>query len=235
MNAGSQKTFWTGNEPIAGKTVLVHAEQGFGDFVQFCRYLPMVRELGANVVEAKARLIPLLKTLAGEFVFVDTGLPDFDFYCSILDLPRAFKTRLESVPTKVPYLFADPKKQECVRARLGATSAPRIGLVWSGNPARQVDRQRSIPLKLLEPLLRQPLAFHCLQKDIAPEERALMESFGVQAHSEEQNDFSDTAALIAGMDLVVSIDTAVAHIAGAMGKAPVYFPSKSHHIQKNLQ
>jgi tetratricopeptide (TPR) repeat protein len=222
MSAG--RPLWTGNEPISGKTLLVIPEQGFGDFVQFCRYLPMVRELGANiVVEAKARLIPLLKTLPGEFVFIEAAspLPDFDFYCPIMSLPRAFKTRLETIPAKVPYLFADAVKRDLVLARLDAKSAPRIGLVWSGNPARQADRLRSIPLKQLEPLLRQDFAFHCLQKEISPEERALMDSFRLLAHAGEQDDFSDAAALITCMDLVVTIDTAVAHIAGAMGK-PVW-------------
>jgi tetratricopeptide (TPR) repeat protein len=215
---------WTGAEPLAGKTLLVNAEQGYGDFVQFCRYLPMVRKLGANVVvEAKKRLLPLLTTLEGDFVFVEAGrpLPEFDLYCPIMSLPRAFGTRLETIPAKVPYLFAEPEKQNLVLTRLGAKGVPRIGLVWSGSPGQKADRLRSISFIRLEPLLRMPFEFHCLQKEIGPEDLPALNSFGIQTHHDEQNDFSDAAALIACTDLVITVDTAVAHVAGAMGK-PVW-------------
>jgi tetratricopeptide (TPR) repeat protein len=222
--AKPEQPLWTGEQPIAGRTLLVHYEQGLGDFVQFCRYVPMVRALGAQViVEAKKRLLPLLTTLEGDYVFIERGsaFPDFDFYCPVMSLPRAFKTTLETIPAKVPYLFADRGKQIQVEARLGAKTMPRIGLVWSGNPGQKADPFRSIPLRLLAPLFDLPFAFHSLQKEIRPGDEAIMEAFRIVPHQDEQNDFSDAAALIACMDLVVTVDTAVAHVAGAMGK-PVW-------------
>lgn len=220
MSADSGRTLWSGEEDIVGKTLLVHTEQGFGDVVQFCRYLPMLR--GAKVVvQAKARLLPLLRTLEGEYDFIDTPPPNFDFYCPIMSLPRAFATRLDTIPADVPYLFAEAEKQERVLARLGEKTAPRIGLVWSGNPGHKTDGIRSIPLERLAPLLQRPFEFHCLQKEISPGDRVLMEAAHVRPHDSEQDDFGDAAALIAAMDLVITVDTAIAHVAGAMGK-PVW-------------
>jgi Flp pilus assembly protein TadD len=220
----SRQRLWTGDQPIAGKTLLVRPEQGYGDFVQFARYIPMLRSLGANtIVETLPRLVPLLATLDCDATIIEAGrpLPPFDLFCPIMSLPRAFRTRLETVPAKVPYLFADPQKQSRCLERLGGKTAPRIGLVWSGSPKHPADRLRSVALQSLEPVLRQPLEFHALQKDISLTDAALMSAFRIRPHDEEQDDFSDAAALIACMDLVVTVDTAVVHIAGAMG-APVW-------------
>ena len=216
---------WTGDQPLAGKTLLVHAEQGLGDFVQFCRYAPMALSLGAKVViEVPKRLLPLLLTLKGDFIFVEKGrpLPDFDLHCPVMSLPLAFKTRLETIPAEVPYLFADPDKRQEWRRRLGDKTRPRIGLVWSGNPQHKSDRSRSIALKRFAPLLQLPFEFHSLQIEIQPEDAAALPEFPqLRTHRDDQNDFSDAAALIAAMDLVITVDTAVAHIAGALGK-PVW-------------
>lgn len=222
MSPDSGRKLWSGGDSITGKTLLVHSEQGFGDFVQFCRYLPMLRGVHV-VVQAKARLLPLLRTLEGEYDFIDTTspLPDFEYYCPIMSLPRAFGTRLETIPAKVPYLFAEPQKQQRMLTRLGEKTASRIGLVWSGNPSHKTDRLRSVPLERLTGLLQRPFEFHCLQKEISAADAVLMEAKEIRRHDDVQDDFSDAAALIAGMDLVIAVDTAIAHIAGAMGK-PVW-------------
>jgi len=219
-----ERPLWNGDTPLAGKTLLLQAEQGYGDFIQFARYLPLLCGQGARViVEAGKRLLPLLATLEGEYEFVATGatMPAFELYCPVMSLARAFKTTLETVPAKLPYLFADPGKRNDILARLGEKTAPRIGLVWSGNPKHPADRARSVPLEKLAPLLAQPFAFHALQKDIRPDDEAPMQAFKIADHRDEQNDFSDAAALVAAMDLIVSVDTVVAHLAGAMGK-PVW-------------
>jgi tetratricopeptide (TPR) repeat protein len=218
-----ERPFWKAEE-IAGKTLLVQSEQGFGDFIQFARYLPQLCGLGARViVEAGKRLLPLLATLEGKYEFVAKGgtLPAFDYYCPVMSLARAFKTTLQTVPASLPYLFAAPDKRREVLARLGEKTAPRIGLVWSGNPRQPADRVRSVPLEKLARVLAQPFAFHALQKEIRPEDEARMQAFKIADHRDEQNDFSDAAALIAAMDLIVTVDTVVAHLAGAMGK-PVW-------------
>lgn len=214
---------WLGEHPLIGKTIFIHAEQGFGDFIQFCRYVPMVEALGANVVlEAPAALIPLVKTLAGGFRIVKRGdpLPSFDLHCPIMSLPLAFATTVESIPAKVPYLFVDAGKKAAWHRRLGATTKPRIGLAWSGSPTQHNDRRRSMPLQTLEPLLRLPIEFHALQTEIRPGDAAyLQRSNRVHLHQDELRDFSDTAALTSEMDLVISVCTSVAHLAGALGKS----------------
>jgi len=216
---------WLGERLANGKTIFIHAEQGLGDFIQFCRYAPMVEALGAGVVlEVPAALIPLAKTLHGKFRIVKRGdpLPSFDLHCPIMSLPLAFGTTVESIPAKVPYLFADAGKQEAWHRRLGTKTIPRIGLAWSGSPAQHYDRRRSMPLQTLEPVLRLPIEFHALQTEIRPGDAAyLQETNRVHLHQDELHDFSDTAALASEMDLVISVCTSVAHLAGALGK-PVW-------------
>ncbi len=222
--ADSRRKLWLGEESVAGKTVLVRSEQGYGDVIQFCRYAPMLHALGAKVVlEAKARLLPLLRTLDRDIAVVETGsaLPAFDYFCPVMSLPKAFQTTLETIPAPIPYLFADPHKQSLCEERLGAKTAPRIGLVWSGNPNQPANRVRSVPLADLQPLLELPFAFHALQKEFAPGDEALMARTHIVRHDAEQNDFADAAALIACMDLVVTVDSVLANLAGAMGK-PVW-------------
>ena len=216
---------WLGEQPVAGKTLLLHAEVGLGDSLQFCRYVPMVEALGAKVIlEVPPQMVSLVQTLAGDFTVVEKGqpLPDFDLHCPAMSLPLVFKTTLNSVPATIPYLHADPDKQTLWRQRLGAKDKPRIGLIWSGLMRGNIDanpaKKRSIPLGLLEPLLHLPLEFHSLQKNYLAEDVALLKEFTqIKTHQDELHDFSDTAALIKEMDLVISIDTSVAHLVGALG------------------
>jgi tetratricopeptide (TPR) repeat protein len=219
------RPLWLGDAPLDGKTLLIHAEQGFGDAIQFCRYAPIAAARGAHVViETQKALLPLLATLKGDFVFVETGreLPDFDYHCPIMSLPLAFKTTLDTIPGETPYLFADPEKRLAWRKKLGDKKARRIGLAWSGQPGLLSDRNRSLPLGALAPLLDKPYEFHALQKDIRPRDAETLKDFPQLAlHRDELNDFADTAALTAEMDLVISVDTVIAHLAGSMAK-PVW-------------
>ncbi len=216
---------WLGREALRGRRILLHAEAGLGDTIQFCRYVPLVSALGAQVVlEVQAPLQSLLSTLGGERRIVRRGdfLPEFDFHCPLLSLPLALKTTVASIPAAVPYLFADPEKVNDWRMRLGAVSRPRVGLAWSGSALYRNDRERSMPVGLLAGLLSVPFEFHVLQKEVRPDDLSTLQRLGpVQWHGERLNDFSDTAALVELMDLVVSVDTSVAHLAGALGR-PVW-------------
>lgn len=213
---------WLGGEPLQGRRILLHAEAGLGDTIQFCRYAPLVAALGAQVVlEVPAPLQNLVSTLKGTHEVVKRGdpLPAFDLHCPLMSLPLAMKTTVATIPARVPYLFADPAKVDDWRRRLGPRSRPRIGLAWSGSSIYKNDRERSVPLGLLTEPLALPVEFHVLQKDIRPEDLSALERLDqVRVQADRLNDFSDTAALLEMMDLVISVDTSVAHLAGAMGK-----------------
>ncbi|WP_144152942.1 tetratricopeptide repeat protein [Paraburkholderia sp. BCC1885] len=214
---------WTGAEPLAGRTILLYAEQGLGDTLQFCRYVPIVKALGATVVlEAQPELKSLLATLPGVDEFVDrsTGapLPPFDLYCPLLSVPLAVHTDLSSIPCDVPYLQADPALVAKWQTRLGEQTRPRIGLVWSGNPKHLNDRNRSIPLTSLLPLMTDRFEWISLQKVVRDEDQDTLAGSAVRHFGEQIVDFADTAALLATVDCVLSVDTSVAHLAGALGK-----------------
>jgi len=220
------KQQWLGELPVADKRILIHTEQGFGDFIQFCRYVVLLAELAAKViVEAPSAVFPLICSLKGQNITViELGqpIPEYDLQLPIMSLPLAFKTTLKTIPAVVPYLYADTDKQRIFAQGSGNKTLPRIGLVWSGSTKHKNDSVRSIPLKQLAPLLMLPFEFHSLQKEIKPEELKTLAKFsGLHPHQHELHDFSDTAALIQEMDIVISVDTSVAHLAGALGK-PVW-------------
>jgi tetratricopeptide (TPR) repeat protein len=215
---------WLGEQNISGKTVLLHAEQGHGDTIQFCRYATLLAERGARVVlEVQPALKSLLLGLAGVQQVVARGekLPDFDFHCPLLSLPLACRTTLQT-PARVPYLTPTPGLVQSWRARLPATGAPRIGLAWSGNPQHQNDRNRSIVLNRLAPLLDFGGTLVSLQKELREDDRQWLAAHPEVRHfGDDFSDFADTVALISLLDVVILVDTAVAHLAGAMGK-PVW-------------
>jgi tetratricopeptide (TPR) repeat protein len=222
---GFQEPRWLGNTPIAGKRLLIHQEQGLGDCIHFARYVQMAVNLGAEVIlEAVSSLIPLLKSLkpACEFVPLGAPLPHFDCYIPLMSLPLAFGTTLENMPPSKPYLFAESERAKIWSQRLGSQVKPRVGLVWSGSTIHKNDHNRSMPLKELLPVLSLPLEFHCLQKEIRSDDLACLEALPmIHTYDDGIKDFADTAALISLMDLVISVDTSVAHLSGAMGK-PVW-------------
>ncbi len=216
---------WLGEGSIAGKTILLHSEQGFGDTIHFSRYVPLVAACGADVIlEVQAPLQVLLTSLAGASKVIAKGnpLPDFDVHCSLLSLPLAFGTQLETIPCDQPYLTASPQALENWNARLGPKRAFRIGLVWSGNAGHRRDRDRSLRLQTLLPLLDIGATFVSLQKEVRSDDAAILKDHSnIVDFADALEDFADTAALISNLDLVISADTSVAHLAGALGK-PVW-------------
>ena len=220
---------WSGTESLTEKTILVYAEQGLGDTIQFCRYAKLLAERGARVVlEVQRPLRSLFAGLAGVDMLLSPGdaLPTFDFYSPLLSLPLAFGTDMNSVPAPRNYLAADPARVAAWRSRLEmpgrSATTRRIGLVWAGNPTLTQDRHRSVPLEALLSLAAPGLQFCSLQKDLRPGDRELLSTRPEILHfGDDLDDFADTAALIECLDLVISVDTAVAHLAGALGK-PVW-------------
>jgi tetratricopeptide (TPR) repeat protein len=215
---------WFGGEEIAGKTLLLHSEQGFGDTIQFCRYAPLVAGRGARVIlEVEEPLQGLLTGLAGTTQVIAKGhrLPDFDLQCPLLSLPLAFRTQPETIPSAAVYLRAPDRALLKWGARL-PSKRPRIGIAWSGNAKHLRDRERSIDLRDLLPLVNVDATIVSLQKEVrAADGTTLKERGGIVHFGHELENFSDTAALISHLDLVISVDTAIAHLAGALGK-PVW-------------
>lgn len=225
----SQRTFskplWLGQESLQGKTILLHSEQGLGDTIQFCRYAKLVADLGARVIlEIQKPLVSLLAGLDGVDALVTKGsvLPPYQFHCPLMSLPLALQTRVDNIPAAGGYLKADPGKVEKWRAMLGNKTKPRVGLVWSGNHLHKNDLNRSIPLADFASLLNSNIEYVCLQKDVKEADRTVLATHtGIRRFDAELGDFSDTAALCELLDLVISVDTSVAHLAGALGK-PVW-------------
>ncbi len=219
------KLAWRGQSSLQGKTLLIQCEQGMGDVIQFCRYVPRLQDLGAKLLfEVPKPLLSLLATLACDATLVEKGsqLPHFDAYCPAMSLPMVCKTELATVPNAAPYLFSDPQKVTGWQQCLGPKTKPRIGLVWSGNEKHKNDANRSIGLEAIVGLASLPVEFHSLQKEYRESDKeALKQHSWIALHHDELKDFSDTAALVACMDLVISVDTSVAHVAGALGK-PVW-------------
>jgi hypothetical protein len=210
---------WTGAQSLKGRTILLHAEQGFGDAIQFVRYAPLVAERGASVVlEVQPELARLMASVAGVARVVARGdkLVPFDLHCPLMSLPRAFGTSVDTVPAATPYL--------CVSAAEAAVWAlplpqgrPRIGICWAGRSSHDNDSNRSLLLARFADIWDGVDAdVVSLQYRPSDEERAMLKSRGVVELSARLHDFADTAALIENLDLVVSVDTAVAHLAGAL-------------------
>jgi tetratricopeptide (TPR) repeat protein/ADP-heptose:LPS heptosyltransferase len=212
---------WLGTEDIVGKTLLLHAEQGLGDTIQFCRYAKLVKALGARVIlEVPKALLGLLSGLEGVDELIEKGkaLPAFDCHCPLLSLPLAFKTDLTNIPSPKPYLAASSQKTAEWAQRLGAKSKPRVGLVWSGSTAHKNDPNRSLTLQQLLPHLPGCCEYVSLQKEVREADVQVLEGSGIGHYEQHIKDFVDTAALCQLMDLVISVDTSVAHLAGALGK-----------------
>jgi tetratricopeptide (TPR) repeat protein len=234
MNAAIDRgEAWDGGS-LAGRTILLHAEQGFGDTIQFVRYAPMVARLGARVVlEVPAPLVRLMGSVAGVAQVVPRGeaVPEYDTHCALMSLPWRFGTVMATIPATIPYLAADGRAvADAVIAPLAGRPGdrrPLVGLVWAGGThlddmdSHLIDRRRSIPAAALAPLgAVDRVRFVSLQKPAAT-----MPGFNMIDPMPWVEDFADTAAVIAQLDLVVAVDTAVAHLAGAMGK-PVWLLSR---------
>ena len=210
---------WLGQGAIAGKSLLLYNEQGLGDTLQFCRYVPVLQAMGAKV--SLAVQAPLVRLLADQWpgVAVAESFADvsgFDLATPLMSLPLALGTTLETIPAAVPYLRAP------ALAAMEKPGRPRVGLVWSGSTGHKNDKNRSIPLEILAPLFALPVDWVCLQPEIREADAVWLAAHpAVQLARPALHDFVETAQIIAGLDLVVTVDTSAAHLAGALGK-PVW-------------
>ena len=215
---------WKG-EPLGGERILLYAEQGFGDTLQFVRYVPLVAARGGQVVlEVQPGLRRLLSGTDGASQVMSRGetLPEFTWQCPLLSLPLAFGTELHTIPARVPYVYPDSTQVAAWQQRLQGNTR-RIGLAWAGNPSMHRNRLRSIPLELLVPLMKVAgTTFYSLQVGPGSEQvKQMPPDVRLIDLAPELKDFADTAAIVANLDLVISVDSSVAHLAGAMGK-PVW-------------
>ena len=222
LRAPFRKPVWTGQE-LRGKTILLRAEQGIGDVVQFIRYAPHVKALGARVLlQLRDGLGELPKTFPGidEVLDGNRPFPAFDYYAHLMSLPAVFGTELACVPAAVPYLQNEPARRARWSARLGNGAAFKVGLVWAGDANHLRDRYRSIALAALGPLADVAgVQFYSLQKGAAATQiGGPPAGMGIDDLGPELDDFADTAAVLDQLDLVISVDTSVAHLAGALGK-----------------
>jgi tetratricopeptide (TPR) repeat protein len=228
------KPVWT-DQPIAGKTILLHAEQGFGDTLQFCRYATVLAARGARVVlRVPKALQRLMATVSGVTAVISQrdALPEFDYHLPLMSAPHRVGTELDTIPATVPYIIPDAGLTKIWSKRLAHLPGKKVGLVWSGDPrphdraASLIDRRRSLTLKQLASLAAAEVSFISLQKG-KPAEQLKTPPAGWTIHDfmEDVTDFTDTAALIANLDLVIAVDTSVAHLAGAVGK-PVWILSR---------
>ena len=212
---------WDGGD-LAGRTIFLSCEQGMGDVIQFARYATLAAQRGGKVVmECQPPLLRLIETVKGvdQVVAVGSTMPRFDAYCPLLSLPGVFRTTLESVPRDVPYL--QPAEIDVAEwdQRLGRDGRIRVGLAWAGNPLTKTAQRKFITPELLKPILSaEGVSFYSLQVDLPPNDAMSMSELGVRDLSANLTDFAQTAAAIGNMDLVIAVDTAVAHLAGALAK-----------------
>ena len=229
------QALWLGEQPLRGKTLLIHAEQGLGDSLQFCRYVPILQSLGARVVlEVPAPLLRLLEPLVDTIVESGKDLPTFDLHCPLMSLPLALKTfSVSDIPVAIPYLHASADLVQTWATRLSLRTKPRIGLAWSGRFRAQqpqlwgINARRNMTFAQFAQFNHPGFDFYSLQKG-NPEEKILnterlqhWSSDNLHIFTEYIDDFADTAALIHHLDLLICVDTSVAHLAAAMGK-PVW-------------
>jgi tetratricopeptide (TPR) repeat protein len=216
---------WLGAEPLQGKMILLWCEQGLGDSIQFCRFAKVLAARGATVfLWVHTALESLMLGLEGPERILRAGekVPKTDYHCALLSVPLALKLELGSIPAERQYLFADPERVEAWGRKLGPRRRPRIGFACSGNPNHRNDRNRSIPFAQFDRIIDGPCEFFCLQKDIREDDQALLSQRpDIGQFCDELGDFEDTAALIQHMDLIITVDTSIAHLAAALGR-PVW-------------
>jgi len=229
-----KQPLWLGNESLAGKKILIYAEQGLGDSLQFCRLLTLLQQCGADVMfEVPSALFALLRSLPVPVFVAGTAPTDFDFQAPLLSLPLALKIALDDIPQHVPYLSVEAQLQTVWQEKIlkasnnqTVSSRKKIGIVWAGSSKHQNDAQRSMPFSMASKLLQQDADYYILQKDLKRSDRIgleMMQRFGKRIFilDSQLQDFTDTAAVINCLDLVIAVDTSVAHLAGALGK-PLY-------------
>lgn len=219
------RPLWLGEYPLGSKTILLHAEQGLGDTIQFARYAPLLAQAGARVVlEVQPELKTLLAGLDGVQACVARGesLPAYDVHCPLGSLPLALKTDASGVPAPIPYLKAEGQRVEAMRARIEALPGKRVAIAWAGHARHVNDRNRSMALEMLAPLfVHAGVSFISIQRELRDGDADLLARHNVTPVGDALNDMMDTAAVTALVDLTIAVDTSVVHLAGAMGR-PVW-------------
>ena len=210
-----EKPLWDGHN-IAGKTLFLYAEQGFGDTIQMVRYVPVLETQGIKIIlEVPPALTSLIQSLEGSAEIITKGepIPDFDFYCALMDLPGLLHTTLETIPNNIPYLFGPQEQKQ------QGSERPRIGLCWAGRSSHENDKNRSMAFAELLPLLKNTnVEWISLQRHVAEGDKADLVKSNVLRWGESFADFSAAAAAIVSCDLIITVDTSIAHLAGALGK-----------------
>jgi tetratricopeptide (TPR) repeat protein len=210
---------WLGG-PLEGRRLFIHQEQGLGDTIQFARYLKLFEGQGEQITfQAPYPLEPLLRPLLpdAEIVLNDDRPADYHLHCSLMSLPLAFGTTLETIPTWPCYLSAEPERRADFAARLGPKTRPRVGLAWCGNPNHKNDKNRSIAFDRLAPFLGDDVEWVCIMDRLRISDAEAFAACGKVHAPGDDLDFANTAALIENLDLVISVDTSLAHLAGALG------------------
>jgi tetratricopeptide (TPR) repeat protein len=213
---------WLGDSDIGNRTILIHAEQGLGDTLLCCRYVPMVAALGARVIlEVQPALVSLLRSLQGLSTLIAKGetIPHFDMHCPMMSLPLAFKTTVATIPNHVPYLSVAPETIERWRSRLAGPGL-KVGIAWAGSQRFIKDAERSVLLQNILPLLAgDGVSYFCLQKDLREGDEVILDANPqIVRLDREISDFADTAAIMMSLDVIITSDTAVANLAGALGR-----------------
>ena len=214
----SENKNWLGKEKLVNKTIYILSEQGIGDYIQFCRYLPMLKNLGAKIIlNTPKSLDNIIRTLGVPYIHKDDLEKfEYDYSCLLMSLPLAFNTLINTIPNNVPYLFTPQDKNDYWVKKLGPKSVKRIGLMWSGN------HNRGLCLEKLTKLFDLPFEFHSLEIDYNKFDLKLLKSFkNLTCHKDEVVGFDNAAGLINSMDLIISVDTSIAHLSGALNK-PVW-------------
>lgn len=211
-------------EMLQGKSILVYTEQGLGDSLQFFRYIPMLVELGAKVIlEIQPALMQLLSSWRNRITLIAAGspMPVCDYHVSMMSLALVFETDLQRIPVPIPYVFSEATRVESCRQMLKLSPRKRIGIAWRGSALNKLNHKRSIALQTLLTIYHPDLDFICLQHDVTQDEKTVLDAYAIPYYGLELSSFEGTAALMSCLDLVVTIDTSIAHLAGAMGK-PVW-------------
>ncbi len=213
---------WKGEKNLQNKSIFIYNEQGLGDYIQFCRYLPLIKEFGANIIlNTPDKLLPLISSMNIDFKFVDINQIEklqVDYYCSILSLPYAFKTSIETIPNSVPYLKVNEKIKNSWKKNINK-NIKNIGIKWTGNQNYLDDKNRSTNLKQLKSLFDLPFNFHSLEIEYSEEDKNLKKNIkNLFWYDEKLIGFENTAGLIENLDLVITTDTSIAHLSGALNK-----------------
>ena len=215
------KPLWLGEESLKNKTILLYSEQGLGDTIQFVRYAKIISQMECKVIlEIPESLVELFKEIKDFGTLIKRGevLPDFDYQCPLLSLPLAFKTNITNIPFPNSYLFSKTKSLNKWAKKLNTKLKPRVGLVWSGKTTHKNDHNRSFALSSILSYLPDNFEYFSIQNELQDKDKSALSNSKIKHFGAEIENFDDTAALCSLMNIIISVDTSIAHLSGALGK-----------------